>query len=98
MPLSELVYSVTIEFKMTDRADKIHHENVPAHSTAVVQDFLAKHHITQIYQPPPHPTTIFGSLRLLAFPKAKIAVESEEMCECDGHTVHKVSQRRLTAD
>jgi hypothetical protein len=40
----------------------------------------------------------FGSLRLLGFPKAKIAVESEEIGECDGHTVHKLSKRRLTAD
>jgi len=40
----------------------------------------------------------FGSLRLLAFPKAKIAVEREEICKCDGHTVHKLSQQRLTAD
>jgi len=39
-----------------------------------------------------------GSLRLLALPKAKIAAEWEEICECYGHTVHKVSQRRLTAD
>ena len=40
----------------------------------------------------------FGSLRLLSFPKAKIAAEREEICECDGHTVHKLSQRRLTAE
>ena len=40
----------------------------------------------------------FGSLRLPALPKAKIAVEREEICECYGHTVHKFSQRRLTAD
>jgi len=40
----------------------------------------------------------FGSLRLVAFLKAKIAVEREVICECDGHTVHKLSQRRLTAD
>ena len=40
----------------------------------------------------------FGSLWLLAFPKAKIAVESEEICECDGHTVHKLSEWHLTAD
>ena len=40
----------------------------------------------------------FGFLRLLVFPKAKIAVESEDICECDGHTVHKLRQRRLTAD
>ena len=38
-----------------------------------------------------------GSLRLLAFPKAKIAVERKEICKCDSHTVHKLSQRRLTA-
>jgi hypothetical protein len=41
---------------------------------------------------------IFGSLRLLIFSKAKIAVESEKICECDCHTIHKLSQRRLTAD
>jgi hypothetical protein len=40
----------------------------------------------------------FGSLPLLSFPKVKIAVEREEICECDGHTVHKRSQWRLTAD
>ena len=40
----------------------------------------------------------FGSLRLLAFPKAKIAFEREEIYECDGHTVQKLSQRCLTAD
>ena len=45
-----------------------------------------------------HLQLIFGSLRLLVLPNAKIAVESEEICECDGHTVHKPSQRRLTAD
>jgi len=33
----------------------------------------------------------------MGFPKFKIAVE-REICECDGHTVHKLSQRRLTAD
>jgi len=32
------------------------------------------------------------------FPKAKIAVEREEICECDSHTVHKLSQQRLTAE
>jgi hypothetical protein len=40
----------------------------------------------------------FGSLRRLAIPKAKIAVKSEEICECDGHTVHKVIQWSLTAE
>jgi hypothetical protein len=40
----------------------------------------------------------FGSLRLLAFSKAKIAVQREKIGDCDGHTVHKLSQRRLTAN
>jgi hypothetical protein len=39
----------------------------------------------------------FGPLRCLAFHKAKIAVE-REICECEGHTVHEISQRRLTTD
>jgi hypothetical protein len=40
----------------------------------------------------------FDSLRHMALRKAKFAVERKETCECDGHTVHKLSQRRLTAD
>jgi hypothetical protein len=40
----------------------------------------------------------FGSLRLLAFPKIKITLEEEKICKYDGHTVHKLSQRRRTAD
>jgi len=81
---------------MTERADQLHHNNAPVHSTALIQAFLAKHYITQVCQPPLQPR--FGSLRLLAFPRAKIAVEGGEICECDGHTAHKFSQRRLTAD
>ena len=48
--------------------------------------FLAKHHINQVCQPPLQPR--FGSRRLLAFPITKIAVEREEICEWDSHTVH----------
>jgi hypothetical protein len=81
---------------MTERADQFHHDNAPAHSTALVQAFYnkASHHphLSAFLQPR------FGSLRLLAFPKAKIAVEMWEVCKYDGHTVHKLSQRRLTAD
>ena len=47
------VYCVTVGFTMTQRADQLHHDNAPAHSTSVVQAFfLAKHHITQVCQPP----------------------------------------------
>jgi hypothetical protein len=81
---------------MTESADQLHHDNAPAYFTAFVEAFLAKYHITQVCKPPLQP--IFGSLLLLPFPKSKIAVEREEICECDGHTIHKLSQRRLTAD
>jgi len=81
---------------MSERVDQLPHDNVLARSTALVQVFMAKHYITQVCQPPIRPT--FGSLRLLSFPKAKIAVEMEEICECDRHTVQTLSQRRLTAD
>jgi hypothetical protein len=58
--------------------------------------FVAKDYISQVCQRPLQPR--FGSLRIMDFPKAKITVEREEICECDGHTVHKLNQRRLTAD
>jgi len=81
---------------MTERADQLHHNNAPAHSTTLVQAFVGKasHHpvLPASYSPD------FGSLRLLSSPKVKIASEREDICQCDGHTVHKLSQRRLTAD
>jgi len=57
---------------------------------------MAKHHITQNCQPPYSPDLAPCDFWLL--PKAKIAAESEEICEFDGHTLHKLSQLRLTAD
>jgi hypothetical protein len=96
MLLTELVYCVTVTFTMTDRAYPLHHYNVPAHSSALVHTLFGKtsHHpgLSASLQPS------FSSLRLLVFPKAKIAVEMEEIGECDGHIVHKLSQWRLTAD
>jgi len=32
----------------------------------------------------------FSSLQILAFHKIKISIEREEICECDGHKVHKM--------
>ena len=100
--MNEIVYCVTIAFTMTVRADQLRHDNAPTYSTAVVQALFffgggggkASHHPG--LSAPPQPR--FGSLRLLDFPKTKIAVEREEIRECDSHTVHKLSQRRLTAD
>jgi len=96
MPLTELVYCVTTAFTVTERADQQICINAYAYSTALVQAFFGKmlHHpgLSAPLQPK------FGSLQLLAFPKDKIAVESEEICECDSHTVRKLSKQRLTAD
>jgi len=101
MPLTELVYCVTYAFTVTKQADQLHHDNAPAHSTALMLAFLAKRHITQVCYTPSPPPPRFGSLRLLAFSKAKIAFEREEICECDGHTVHELkslaSHCRLTS-
>jgi len=77
---------------MTERADRFYHDYASAHSTALVQALSYHPDLSVSLQP------TSGSLRLLAFPKAKIAVEMEEICERDGHTVHELSQRRLTAD
>jgi hypothetical protein len=83
---------------MTERADQQICINAPAHSTALVQAFFfvffwgGEQNIASPLQ------LIFGSLRRLVFRNAKIAVESEEICECDGHTVHTLSQRLLAAD
>jgi len=52
MPLPELVYCVTVPLKMAEQADELYHDNARAHSTALMQAFLAKHHITQVCQPP----------------------------------------------
>jgi len=73
-----------------------HHDNAPTHSLALMQAFFGKtsHHpgLSAPLQPR------FGSLRFLAFPKAKIAIEREEICECDSHPAHKLTEQRLTAN
>ena len=88
-------------FTMNVRADRRICINAHAHSTAPVQGsfFLgggAKHRNTQVCQCPYSPHLAPCDFCFF-FPKAKITVE-REICECDGHTVHKLSQRRLTAD
>ena len=95
-PLTELVYCVTVAFTITERADQLHHDKEPARSTSLMQAFFRKASPHQGLSAPLQPR--FGSLRLLAFPKAKIDFEREEICEFEGHTVHKLSQRHLTAD
>ena len=88
---------VTVAFTMIERADDLHRANTSAHSTALTQIFVfgkASHHPGLLAPLQPR----FGSLRLVAFPKAKIAVEREEICECDGHAVHSVNGVSLPTD
>ena len=59
---------------------QLHHDNVPAHASRLMQRFFAKHQITQVTQPSLQPT--FGALWLLAFPKTKITFEREEISHC----------------
>ena len=80
MPLTQLVYCVTVAFPMTEQADQLHHDNAPFHSTALVQAFFfdkASHHpgLSAPLQPR------FGSLRLLAFLETEIAIEREEISD-----------------
>jgi len=82
-----------------DRASKsanLHQCACPFYSSRTGFFFFAKNIASPRSVSPLQPRC--GSLRLLVFLKAKIAVESEEICECDSHTIHQVSQRRLTAD
>jgi hypothetical protein len=81
---------------MTERADQQIRINAPAHPTVHMQAFFGKASHYPGLSAPLQPR--FGSLQLVAFPKAKIVVEREEICDCDGHTVHKLSQQRLNAN
>jgi hypothetical protein len=88
------MYCVTVAFKMTERADKRICIIAPVHFTALLQAFFGGQNIAS----PRSVITPTAQVWLLDFPKAKIALEREEICECDGHTVHKLKQWRITAD
>ena len=47
----------------------LHHDNMPAHASHLVQSFLAKHQITQVTQPPYSPDLMLYDFWL--FPKLK---------------------------
>ena len=96
MPLTELVYCVTVAFTMTQRADQRIYISAPAHSTALMQAFFFWQNITS----PRSVSTIIAQIWLpmtSVFSQNWNAAEREEICKCGGHTVHKLSLRRLTA-
>jgi hypothetical protein len=71
--VAELVYCETVAFSMTEWAEKLHHDSVPAHSSILVQAFVVivvvKHHITQVCQHPYSPD--FAPCDFWLFPKLK---------------------------
>jgi hypothetical protein len=82
---------------MTERADQLQHNmRLPILQLSCMLFWGGKASHRPDLSAPLQPR--FGCLELLAFPKAKIAFEREQIFEFDGHTVHKPSQRRLTAD
>jgi hypothetical protein len=61
---------VTVAFTITERADQLHHDNAPAHFTALVQAFFwQSHHIIQVCQPPYSPDSV--PCEFWFFPKLK---------------------------
>ena len=74
MPLTELVYCVTVQFTLTKQADQLHHDNAPAHSAAIVPALLAKHHTTQVCQSPYSPDLAPRGLQLFQKLKVKVKV------------------------
>ena len=94
--MTELVYCAAVAFTMTERADHLHHDNAPAHSTTLVHVFffLTKHHITQACQPPYIPRLAPRDFWL--FPKLQSPLKRSSV----NATVklHKLSQQRLSAE
>jgi hypothetical protein len=81
---------------MTERTQQLHQDNVLAHFVALVQAFLG-----QKSRHPGLSVPLTAQIWLSAnsgFPKAKITFASKEICGCDGHTIEKLIQRRLTAN
>jgi hypothetical protein len=97
MPLTEFLYCVSVAFTMTERANQVHHDNAPANSTALVQVLWQSIISPRSVNPPTAQIWLPATFGVFS-PKAKIPVEIEEIFECDGHKVHKISQRHLTAD
>ena len=57
---------------------QLHHDNVPAHASCLVQ-FIGENRITQVTQQPLQPR--FDMVQLLAFPQIKITFEWEEISD-----------------
>jgi hypothetical protein len=74
MPLTELVYWVTVALAMTQQADQRIRINAPARSTALMQAFLAKRSNTQVCQQSYSPDLVPCDLWLFPKPKSWLKV------------------------
>ena len=59
----------------------LHHDNAPAHASQLVQQFLAKHRIVQVCQPPYSPD--LAPCDFFLFPKVKFALKGSRFDDVD---------------
>ena len=64
---------------------QLHHNNVPAYASHLMQSFLVKHQITQVTQPPYSPDLVPWDFWLLDFPKLKSPLKGKSF-----HTVDEI--------
>ena len=69
----------------------LHHDNAPAHSSNLVQQFLAKHKIVQLRQPPYSPD--IARCDFWMFPKLKMALKGKRFDDIE--TIHSNATREL---
>ena len=71
----------------------LHHDNVPAHSSNLVQQFLAKHKIVQLCQPPYSPD--IAPCDFWMFPELKMALTGKRFDDIE--TIQNNAMRQLKA-
>ena len=72
---------------------RLHHDNAPAHSSNLVQQFLAKHKIEQLRQPPYSPE--IAPCDFWMFPKLKMALKGKRFDDIE--TIQSNATRELKA-
>ena len=71
----------------------LHHDNGPAHLSNLVQQFLAKHKIVQLHQPPYNPD--IAPCDFWMFPKLKMALKGKRFGDIE--TIQSNATRELKA-
>ena len=69
----------------------LHHDNAPAHSSNLVQQFLSKHKIVQLHQPPYSPDIAPCNFQM--FPKLKMALKGKRFDDIE--TIQSNATREL---